>query len=219
MPSVVTRVSVMVPSCTVRQDGSPPGLHLVRMARRIALDRLCYFLCHGLRELRRNRARGGPGLAGHARPGPAATAAVDEQSVHRIGHVVQGCPHRRQLPERFPLLIFIEEDFEDNAVLMLVPLPVRRAVGDRRLGKGVLKGLFPPPGRLCLGVEYLDRPPLGHVPAFPAPLLCDSTSRLGPRVGSFAVGRTRGARTPSPWGSRPPACAPQPVKYMYSASM
>src|SRR5580704_8362984 len=109
MPSVVTRLSVMVPSCPVRADGSPLGVHLVRMSRRITADDLHQLLLGRHRKLDGISAGSGFGLSRLAGSGASAAAPVDKQPVHRIGRVVQGGGYRGQVTERLPLLLSIEQ--------------------------------------------------------------------------------------------------------------
>src|SRR5215472_11656170 len=154
--SVMTRVSVMPPSCTVPRRCSPA-------AGRSAQVEVLFL--RWFRKLERRGARRRPGLTWFAGTRRAAPAPVYEQAVHRVRHPVKRGTHRRQRAERLPLLVVAEADLEDDPVLELVPLPVQRAVRHRRLGQLVLVSVFPPGRRELAGVKNLDRPPLSHAVA------------------------------------------------------
>ena len=87
--------------------------------------------------------------------------ALLQQAVDWVGHCIQGRAHDRQVTERLPLLLGLEEYLEDHAPAAGVPGPVEGAVGQRGLDQGGVMLLLPPESRE-LAVQHLDRPPLGH---------------------------------------------------------
>src|ERR1700691_1569043 len=166
MPSVMTRVSLIPPSCTVPRDASrtSPGSSRLpaggkggfRHSRRADPGEVQDVLFRGLRHGHRARTGRGLGLARLPRPGPAATPSVHDQAGYRIGHAVEGRADRRKGTERLPLLVGVEEHLEHYAVTVLMPLPVGRAARYRRLDELVLVGLLPPASRQLRCVEDLD---------------------------------------------------------------
>src|SRR5215469_16608885 len=143
---------------SVRRFGDPGRCHAGDLDK---------WLVTGLGQGYRARAGAGPRPAGGHATSPAAAPAVDEQPVDRVGHRVERGLDHGQGPEGLPLGIRTELDLEHHAPPVLVPFPVGRAVGQRRLDQGAAVGVLPSP---CgeLAVENLDRPPCGHTPTIGA---------------------------------------------------
>src|ERR1700761_8511908 len=109
-----------------------------------------------LLKLKRGGAGRGLWLAGFGPAGCAPPAPVDQQAVDRVGYPVEGGAHRGQPAERLELRVAGEEDFEDHAVLGVMPLVVERTVRDCRLGELVLVGVPPPARGEFVAGEDLD---------------------------------------------------------------
>jgi hypothetical protein len=102
------------------------------------------------------------GSAADGGAGSSTTSYIDEQAGRGVGHSIEGSLHRWQQPEPLATLVVAEAQFQDNAPLMQMPVPVRDAVRESGLQQRLSVGIAPQ-RRGGGAVEDLDGEPVGHL--------------------------------------------------------